>query len=122
MLSAFLLFMDEELEKANLNATFGISIHDEIHYITSDNKKNTRAVAACMIRAHARTWALLQMKLGLYDLPLQRLYYDIQVDVSKALRKEPNQKVETQTFSYTEMGYSYIIDRKTNKIAKKCYE
>lgn len=58
--------------KYNLGALFMISLHDEIFYLVPE--ANAEKFAACFLQAHIWTWALFQYKLGLYDLPLQRMF------------------------------------------------
>ena len=59
-------------KKFNLDALFMISMHDEIFYLVPSY--NEMKFAACFLMAHIWTWAFFQYKLGLYDIPLRRIY------------------------------------------------
>ena len=59
-------------ERFNLGALFCISMHDEIFYLVP--KQNEMKFAACFLMAHIWTWAMFHYKLGLYDVPLRRLF------------------------------------------------
>ena len=119
MLSLILLYIDKQIEDAGISeyTRYAVSIHDENHYICHEDY--TEQLAKCMVRAHAQMWAYFAYRLNLMDYPIQRLFFDITIDVSKILRKEANQKIKTATFSYEEMGYQYYVSRKTGKLTRR---
>lgn len=118
MLSAFLVFVTKEIQNLGIedHCRFSLSVHDEIWYLCKE--KYARKLSTAMVRAHCSVWALLSYNLGLPDLPLSRLIFDIQIDVTKCLRKSWDQVIKTPDFSYTEPGYYYQVNRKTGKLEK----
>lgn len=118
MLSAFLIFAFEEFKNADItDIRFSAAIHDEVHFICLDSQ--TELVAKCIVRAHCSVWALLSSRLGIPDLPVQRTIFDIVIDVSKCLRKEAFDKIDTPDFKYDKIGYKYYVSRETGKLAKR---
>ncbi|MGL5075822.1 MAG: hypothetical protein ACRDBG_08260 [Waterburya sp.] len=115
LLSAYSILLKKEIELAGLKEARQIaSIHDEI--VCMCKVDETETMAKCMIRAHCGAWALLSNRLGISDLPVQRLLYDIKVSVSKVLRKEPNQIINTPDLKYDKMGYEYLINQETGEL------
>lgn len=116
-LSAFSIFLKKEIELAGLREARQIAtIHDEI--ICMALEEDAEAMAKCIIRAHAGVWALLSSRLNISDLPVQRLFFDIVIDVSKILRKEANQIINTPDRKYSELGYQFFINKETGKLEK----
>lgn len=122
MLSAYVIFLYEEAKLMGLKQgedfRYAISIHDEVWFICKDSL--TKQLATCMVRAHAATWALLMSRLNpQIDLPVQRLFYDIVIDVTKCLRKEANQVIDTPDFKYSKLGYQYYVSKETGKLTRR---
>ena len=59
-------------DKYSLGALFSISLHDEIFFLVPSFNKEK--FAACFLMAHIWTWSFFHYKLGLYDVPLRRLF------------------------------------------------
>ena len=117
MLSAFNIFMIEELKKEGItDYRYAGSIHDECVFMCLDSE--TETVAKCMIRAHCAVWTLLSNRLGIPDVPVNRTIFDIEVDVSKRLRKCSFQKIDTPDIKYDKMGYKYSVNQTTGKLQK----
>ena len=98
---------------------YSMSIHDAVYFICHEDY--TRELATAIIRAHCSCWALLSHNLGIPDLPVSRLIYEVEVDVSKAMLKYHNQVINTPDFKYKETkksGYCYNVDRSTGKLVK----
>ena len=72
MLACMLVACEYLNRKYNLGALFMISLHDEIFYIVPE--ENRMKFAACFLMAHIWSWSFFHYKLGLYDIPLQRVF------------------------------------------------
>lgn len=108
LLSAFSILLKKEIELAGLKEARQIAtIHDEV--ITMALIEDAEAMAKCIIRAHCGAWALLSNRLGISDLPVQRLLYDCIIDVGFVLRKESNQEIDTPDIKYDIYGYQYYV-------------
>lgn len=114
--------MQGQLIKYNLkqHARISCSIHDEVHLIA--HKDYLEDVAKCMVRAHALTWAFLAAVLNIKDLPVQRLFYDIVIDVSKVLRKSADEVIDTPTMKYSKKGFQFYVDKESGKLARRDFD
>lgn len=81
-------------------------------------ESKTYELAKAIVRAHCATWALLNHNLNIPDLPVQRLIYDLKIDVTKCLRKEHDQVIDTPDFKYDKKGFYYQVNKETGKLQK----
>lgn len=121
MLSGFLTFFHQEIRTLGIESKvrYSMSIHDAVYFIC--HKDFTRECAVAIIRAHASSWALLSHNLGIPDLPVSRLIFEVEIDCSRALLKSHNQVINTPDFNHAETpetGYRYYVSRETGKLVK----
>ena len=72
MLACMLVACEYLNRRYNLNALFCISLHDEIFFLVPN--KNKMLFAACFLLAHIWTWSFFHYQLGLFDIPLRRIF------------------------------------------------
>lgn len=121
MLSGFLTFFHQEIKTLGIESKvrYSMSIHDAVYFIC--HKDFTRECAVAIIRAHASSWALLSHNLGIPDLPISRLIYEVEIDCSRSLLKYHSQVIDTPDFKHVETpetGYCYNVSRETGNLVK----